>query len=97
MNNFNITLTITDVICCKNCRDSNQVTTTVTSTNQTIELKGNFILNIVRVSTTFFTVLIQNGVETIIRNIFISSPVELCLPCKCGAHKLTISGIINNT
>lgn len=96
MDDFNVTLTITDVICCKNCKDSNQVTTIVTNTNQVIELKGNYILNIVRVSSTFFTVLIQNGVETIIRNVFVSSPVQLCLPCKCCSHMLTISGNINN-
>ncbi|MDD3303608.1 MAG: hypothetical protein PHP54_01675 [Clostridia bacterium] len=97
MNDFNITLTITDVICCKNCKDSNQVTTAVTSSSQTIELKNNFILNVVRVTSTYFTVLIQNGIETIIRNVFISSPLQLCLPCKCCSHMLTISGIINPT
>ena len=72
MDEFNITLTIRDVICCKNCKDSNKLTTTV-------------------------TIIIQNGIETIIRNIFVSSPVQLCLPCKCATHILTISGIINNT
>lgn len=97
MDEFNITLTIKDVICCKNCKDSNKLTTTVTNSSQTIELKGNFILNIVRVTNTYFTVIIQNGIETIIRNIFVSSPVQLCLPCKCATHILTISGIINNT
>lgn len=97
MNDFNITLTIRDVICSNNCKDSSQITTTVTNTDQTIELKCNFILNIVRVTGTFFTVLIQNGVETIIRNIYVSSPVQICLPAKCATHILTISGIINDT
>ena len=97
MDNFNVTLNIEDLICSKCCRDREQRSIQITSSSQTINLKESYILNVVAVSTRYITVLIQNGIETIIRNVYISYPVQICLPCKCANHVLTISGEISNT
>ncbi len=94
MNEFNITLNIEDLICGKCCKDKESKTLTITSTSQVVNLKENYILNIVDVSSTKFTVLIQNGIETIIRNIYTSYDMQICLPCRCATHILTVSGTI---
>ena len=95
MNNFNITITIEDLICSNNCKDRKTITKTITNIDNTINLKEDFILNIVNVTNTFFTIIVQNGINTIIRNVFTSYPTKICLPCKCANHILTISGTIN--
>lgn len=95
MNNFNVTVTIEDLICSNNCKDKDTKTKNITSINDSINLKENYVLNIVNVTNTYFTIIVQNGINTIIRNIFTSYSTKLCLPCKCGNHILTISGIIN--
>ncbi len=94
MNDFNITLTIEDIFCNKCCKESKQTQTTVTSTSQTISLQNNYILNIIQVSTNFFTVLIQNGVNVIIRNIYTNFTTSICIPNQCGTHFIRISGTI---
>ena len=95
MNNFNITLNIEDIICSKCCKDKESKTLNITSPSQVVNLKENYILNIIDVSSTKFTVLIQNGIEIIIRNIYTSYDMQICLPCNCATHLLTVSGNIN--
>lgn len=95
MNNFSVTITIEDLICSNNCKDKDTKTRTITSINETINLKEDYILNIVNVTSSSFTIIVQNGINTIIRNVFTSYSTKLCLPCKCANHILTISGVIN--
>lgn len=95
MNDFNIFLKIEDLICCNRCKDKETSTITVTSSNQTINLKNNYVLNVVDVNSTKFTVLIQNGIETIIRNVYTSYTCQICLPCECCTHLISISGVIS--
>lgn len=95
MNDFNITLTIQDLVYCNNCCDKETNTLTITSINDTINLKCGYILNVVRVGTNFFTVLIQNGINTYIRNVFTSYPMQLCICSNKVNHIITISGVIN--
>lgn len=96
MNNFNVTITIEDLICSNNCKDREVITKTITNTSETINLKESYILNIVNVTNSYFTIIVQNGFNTIIRNVFTSYQTKICLPCKCANHILTISGTINN-
>lgn len=98
MNTFNIILNISEVVCNKCCKQNFERTVTVTSSSQRVTLQNGYVLNIIAVTDTYFTVLIQNGVETIIRNVFTTFPIEMCLPNKCFRHILTLSGqIISST
>lgn len=94
MEEFRITLNIEDLIYTNCSKDREMKTLTITSTSQVVELKCNYILNIIDVNTTRFTVLIQNGIETIIRNIYTSYETQICLPCRCATHLITIGGTI---
>lgn len=96
MNCFNVTITIEDLICSSRCKDNETNTITIKNSNETIHLKENYILNIIRVENSFFTILIQNGVNTIIRNVYTNASIQLCLPCRCAKHILTIHGTINS-
>ena len=96
MNNFNVTINIQDLICSNNCKDKETITKTITNTTQSVKLKENYILNVVNVSNNYFTVIIQNGKYIIIRNVFTSHSISICIPCKCATHIITISGTINN-
>ncbi|MEG2348319.1 MAG: hypothetical protein RSB67_01550 [Clostridia bacterium] len=97
MNEFNILLNISETICTKNCKENFERSVSVTSTSQKVILQDGYILNIIAIGDDYFTVLIQNGVETIIRNVYTSFPLQMCLPNKCAKHLLTLSGKIINT
>ena len=94
MDGFQVNVTIQDCFINKCCRNCIQRDTLVDSVTQTITLQCNFILNVIHVSSTYFTVLIQDGVNVIIRNIFTSHSTSLCLPNECGKHIITICGTI---
>ncbi len=94
MNGFIVNITIEDCVrdnCCKSCR---QKSLNITNTNQTIALQCDYILNVISVNNRSFTVLIQNGIQTIVRHIFTTFDTQICLPNKCKHHLLTISGTI---
>lgn len=90
MNTFNALLNIKDCLYSKNCEKCNSQEITVTSSSQTIELQCNYILNILSVTSTYSTVLIQNGFQVIIRNIR-DFPMQIGIPTKNCTHVLTIS------
>ncbi len=96
MEDFNVVVNICECIidnCC--CKNTSEREVTVTNTSQQIMLCDNFVINIVRVSETFFTILIQNGTQIIIRNIFTSYPMSICLPASnCTKHIIKIGGNI---
>lgn len=95
MNDFNVEVFTKDCICdkCfKNCIEKN---TCVNNVSTTIELQNNYILNVVNITNTYFTVLIQNGVETIVRNIYTNFDTQICLVDKCIKHLIIISGCIH--
>ena len=52
MNNFSVTVTIEDLICSNTCKDKDLKTKTITSVNESIHLKENYLLNIVNVTNT---------------------------------------------
>lgn len=96
MNNFNVNIYISDYICASNCQNTLEKDTTLTSTSDTLTLQCNYVLNIVRVSGILFTILLQNGIQTYIRNIYQNESFQICLPCRNGIHIITICGKINN-
>ena len=91
--NFSVTLNIRDILvsnCLKNTNNSNII---VTSTTQVVNLQNGYILNVVRVTERLVTVVIQNGVNIYIRNIFLNYDCNICLPTEnpCSyKHILTI-------
>ena len=96
MININITLCIIDFICENNCKSLLEKDITITNTSDSICLKCDYLLNIIRVQDNYFTVLLQNGFQTYIRNVFEGETLQICLPCSCGTHILTLCGVINN-
>lgn len=94
MNGFNVNVEITDTICDKCCKNTVTKTVLVTSPSQQIDLQNNYVLNVIDITSTYFTVLIQNGINTIVRNVFTNYAMQICLPDKCFQHVLTISGTI---
>lgn len=95
--NFNVILNISEVVCNKCCRQNFERSITVTSTSQRVNLQNGYVLNVIAVHNTYVTVLIQNGVETIIRNVSTSFATELCLPCKDSRHLLTLTANVIST
>ena len=95
MNSFSINLCILDYICVNNTKDVLQKEIVVTSTAQSICLHCNYILNIIRVNENSFTILLQNGFQTYIRNIFFNENFQICLPCNNGTRILSICGTLN--
>ena len=96
MNDINVSLCISDFICVNNCKSLLEKDITITSTTDSICLKCDFLLNIIRVQDNFFTILLQNGFQTYIRNIFENETFQICLPCSGGTRIITICGVINN-
>ncbi len=97
MNNFDVTLNIEDLFCGNCCKNVNQREVIVTSTNQTVGLQNGYVLNVINVNDNYVTLLIQNGTEVIIRNIYTNASTSICIPNKCGKHILTISANVNET
>lgn len=91
MNNFPVTLNITDMLCNKCFKETLSKELIVSDPSQTIALQEDYILNVLTVSDTFVTVIIQNGFNVIIRRIFTIYPLQISLPSKCNQHILTIS------
>lgn len=91
MNNFIVNLNICDECCTKcNTKTSNQ-SLSVTSVNQTIDLQGAYILNVIEVGPNFIKVIIQNGINVIIRSVFTTFPTIISLPNdSCFRHVVTI-------
>lgn len=83
---------ITDRMCCKNCTDTDRRSVSISDLSQTVSLRCNYFLNVIRCTDRFCTVLIQNGIVSIIRNIYTNYDTELCLPTtdKCCEHLLKI-------
>lgn len=91
MNDYIVELTIVDTCCTKCFRDSSEKTISISDNSQVINLKNGYTLTVVSVSPTYCTVLIQNGVFAIVRNIFTTYDTQICLPAKCVEHVLTLS------
>lgn len=96
-NTFDVTINIEDIFCGNCCKDIKEKEITVNSTNQTISLQNGYVLNIISVEDEFFTVLIQNGTQVIIRNIFTNACCSICIPNRSGKHILNISGTVTST
>lgn len=92
MDNFNVNLTIEDTLSDGCCNNTNQKTILITSTSQTVRLQECYILNIIAARSNMFTVLIQNGTQVIVRNIYTNFTTDICLPSNCKRHLLSISG-----
>jgi hypothetical protein len=91
MNNFAINLNICDECCTKCGTNTLNKVVSVTSSRQTIELQGNYILNIIEAGPNFARVLIQNGINVIIRSVFTTFPLVISLPNNCKfRHVITI-------
>lgn len=91
MDTYNVNITVEDSLTDCSCfRNTEKKSLTVTRTSETICLQENYILNIVSASENMFTVLIQNGTQVIVRNIYTTFATELCLPSNCKKHLLCI-------
>lgn len=94
MDNFNgfiVNLRITDTCCNKCFREVARKDVTITDSTQTVALQKGFVLNVIGIQQNYCTVLIQNGIFAIIRNVFTNYETEICLPDKCDEHIVTIS------
>jgi len=94
MDNYNVNLTIEDTLCDNCCKNTNKKTILITSTSQTVSLQNCYILNVIAATENMFTVLIQNGTQVIVRNIYTSFSTDMCLPSNCKRHILNISGTV---
>ena len=95
MNNLSINLCILDIIKCKSYCSTFQKEVIISSVTTSICLNNDYILNIIRANDTLFTILIQNGINTYIRNIYYNETLEICIPCNNGKRLITICGNIN--
>lgn len=94
MDTYNVNLTVEDTLingCCKNTEKKNIL---ITSPSQTVSLQDCYIINVVFITNNMFTVLIQNGIQVIARNIYTSFTTDICLPSNCKQHLLSISGTV---
>ena len=96
MDDFNVNITITDTINNGCCNNTVQKTVLISSPAQTIALQNCYVLNVIAINENMFTVLIQNGVQVIVRNIYTNFTTDLPLPSNCKRHILNISGSIVN-
>jgi len=80
----------------KNLVNSSCLKIELTDKNE-INLQNGYVLNVINVEDNFFTVLIQNGTNVIIRNIYTNTSTSICIPNKCGKHIININGTINQT
>ena len=94
MDDFNVNITITDTINNGCCNNTVQKTVLISSSAQTIALQNCYILNVIAITQNMFTVLIQNGIQVIVRNIYTSFTTDLPLPSNCKRHILNISGTV---
>ena len=94
MDTYNVNLTIEDTICDNCCKNTEKKSILITNTTQTISLQNCYILNVISVQNNLFTVLIQNGIQVIVRNIYTSFTTDICLPSQCKRHLLKISGTV---
>lgn len=90
MQNFNITLKVKDCLICKGCKNIYEKESIVTSSQQVITLLNGYILNVISVSDNRSTVLIQNGQNVFIRNIY-NFDTKICISNKTYSHLLSIS------
>ncbi len=86
---MNITLNINDTYCTNCYKNSIEKTETFTTRDQSVELQNNYSLNVISVSDTTFSVIIQNGNCVIIRNILKGISTSILIPSKC-THIVTI-------
>ena len=97
MNNFNgfiVNLSITDSCCNKCYKQVNKKDLTITDPSQVVALQRDFTLHVIGVTENHCTIIIQNGIYAIIRNVFINYDTEICLPDKCYEHIVTIGADI---
>lgn len=91
MNNFIVNLNICDECCTKCSTKTSSQSLTVTSVTQTIDLQGAYILNVIEVGPNYVKVIIQNGINVIIRSVFTTFPTIISLPNDCCfKHVITI-------
>jgi hypothetical protein len=91
MNNFPVNLSIKDECCTKCGNNTLQRDVIITSSSQTIDLQGCYILNVIEVGTSFIKVIIQNGIFVFIRTVFPTFAMQVSLPSDCNTkHVVTI-------
>ena len=94
MDDFNVNITINDTVNNGCCNNTVQKTVLISNSAQTIALQNCYILNVINAENNMFTVLIQNGVQVIVRNIYTNFTTDLPLPSDCKRHILNISGTV---
>lgn len=89
---MDITININDS-CCTNCiKNVINTTKTFTSSSETFELQGNFLLNIISANDTTYLVIIQNGSYVILRKIIKNVETSILIP-SCSTHILTLTSV----
>lgn len=92
MNNYTVNFCIIDRCCINGSSNTLQKEVNVTDINTTILLHNNYTLNILSVNENYCSVIIQDGINTYILNIYTTFATELCV-CNTNnsSHKLSIS------
>ena len=94
MENYVVNLSIKDTLWSNCVCRTNIITSTSTVNSWPNCLQCNYILNIINVKDTYFTVLIQNCQNLIIRNVYTSYPLRLLIKNNSSTQIITISGCI---
>lgn len=90
MDTFNINLLIDECLSCR-CNSCNKtINKIITSLNDFISLECNYYLKILSVQNNYIIISIDNGSFFIVRKIYTSIPVKICIPNNCCAHRLCI-------
>lgn len=97
MNNYTVNFCIIDKCCNNGNSNTIQKETSITNINTTVLLHNNYTLNILSVNENYCSVIIQNGINIYILNVYTAFPTELCICNTCNnSHRLTISITITN-
>lgn len=90
MENFSVNLTVNECLICKCNTCSKSTTKIITNIDEFIPLECNYYLKILSVQPTYILVSIDNEQIHIIRKIYTSIPIKICIPNNCCTHKLNI-------
>ena len=90
--NFSVNLNIRDILIFNCLKNTNNSDITINSTSQSVSLQNNYRLNVVAVTSSYVTVVIQNGTYALIRRIYTNYTMNICVPTEdcCSKHIVCI-------
>ncbi len=92
MTDFSVDLDIIDLCCSKGFNNKIQKSLTITDTQTTLLLQCNYTLNVINITEEYITILIQDGINVIVSNVYTTFTSEICITsCKNISHTLFVS------